>query len=140
MSMSFTKLFSSITASTIWVAPSNTRVVWITMLAMADHAGRIHASIPGLANIARVPLEDCHAALDMFMAPDIYSRTTDNEGRRIESIPGGWRLLNYTKFREMKDEESQKEAKRKYMANRRSKEKKELFISAANVTITESKK
>jgi len=131
---SFTKLFSSITESTIWVEPSSTRIVWITMLAMADRHGRIAASVPGLANRAVVPLIDCQVAIDALLSPDRYSRTPDHEGRRIEVIDGGWRLLNYTKYRDMKDEESVKEAKRQYMARRRAKERQQVTM---NVHATE---
>lgn len=123
MSMTFTKLFSSITASTIWSAPDHTRIVWITMLAMADQHGRVWASIPGLANIARVPIESAEAALNELMAPDKYSRTKDNEGRRIEEIDGGWRLLNHAKYRAIRDEESIKQSKRNYINNRRAEER-----------------
>ena len=73
------------------------------MLAMADKKGRVWAAIPGLANTARVTIEECEQALARFMAPDKYSRTPDNDGRRIEPIDGGWQLLNYTKYREMRD-------------------------------------
>lgn len=123
MSRTFTKLFSSITASTVWCEPDRTRLVWITMLAMADHAGRVHGSIPGLAHMARVPLEDCETALHTFLSPDPYSRTPDHEGRRIETIDGGWRLLNYAKHRGLVDSESVKESKRNYINKRRAAER-----------------
>jgi len=119
MSTTFTKLFSSITESTIWAEPDSVRIVWITMLAMADRHGRIWASIPGLANRARVSLSACEDALDRFQKPDKYSRTPDHEGRRIEPIDGGWRLLNHAKYRAIRDEESALEAKRKYAAKKR---------------------
>lgn len=121
--MTFTKLFTSITESTIWAEPDHTRLVWITMLAMADHAGRVWGSIPGLANRARVPLEKCEEALRSLMSPDKYSRTKDHEGRRIEEIDGGWRLLNHAKYRAIRDEESIKESKRRYINTRREKER-----------------
>ncbi len=135
MSQTFTKLFSSITASTIWCETATTKVVWITMLAMADHVGRVHGSIPGLAHIAQVTLTECQVALDCFLAPDRYSRNQANEGRRIEPIEGGWQLLNYKHYRELIDSESAKEAKRKYINNRRAKEKKDVTIHAALVTV-----
>ena len=119
MSQTFTKLFASITASTVWCEPSATRVVWVTMLAMADHVGRVHGSVPGLANIAQVTLTECQVALDTFLAPDRYSRSTEKEGRRIEVIDGGWRLINYIEYRERIDHESVKESKRKYAKKRR---------------------
>lgn len=120
MAHSFTKLFSSITESTVWGESHATRIVWITMLAMADRKGRIEAAIPGLANRARVTLEECEHALERFMAPDKYSRTPDNDGRRIEKINGGWQLLNYAKYREMRDHEARLEYQREWDRTHRS--------------------
>lgn len=125
MSMSFTKLFSSITESTIWAEEDKTRLVWITMLAMADRMGRVWASVPGLANRARVSIESTIEALAKFQSPDPYSRTKDFDGRRIEEIDGGWRLLNHKKYREIRDEEAIKESKRKYINARRARERAE---------------
>jgi hypothetical protein len=114
---SFTKLFSSITKSTVWCEPHTTVRVWITMLADCDRRGEVHGSVPGLANLARVTVAECETALATFLAPDPYSRTPDNEGRRIETIPGGWRLLNYDHYRGKKDEGAVREQKRDH--NRR---------------------
>lgn len=119
MSRAFTKLFSSITESTVWCEPLATRIVWITMLAMADRQGRVFASIPGLANRARVEVEEAEQAILRFLEPDRYSRTPDHEGRRIEPIDGGWRLLNYAKYREMRDEEARREYQREWDQTRR---------------------
>ncbi len=96
----FTKLFNSILDSTVWSLPGDTRLVWITMLASADMHGVVEASIPGLARRAAVALEACEVALATLLAPDKYSRTPDHEGRRIEAVDGGWRLLNHAKYRE----------------------------------------
>jgi hypothetical protein len=121
--MTFTKLFSSITESTVWCEPDRTRLVWICMLAMADRKGRVFASVPGLANRSRVPIEDAQTAIDTFLSPDKYSRTPEFEGRRIEPIDGGWRLLNHEKYRSIRDEETTKEHKRNYINKRRAAEK-----------------
>jgi len=111
MSVTFTKLFASITESTVWSESHTTRIVWITMLAMADKHGRVWASIPGLAHRARVPVKDVRIAIAKFLSPDPDSRTPDNDGKRIEPIDGGWRLLNYMKYRGVRDEEEQAERK-----------------------------
>ena len=86
--MTFTKLFSSITESTIWSEDHATRITWITMLAMADRNGRVWASLPGLANRARVTLAQAETAIGKFLEPDKYSRTTAFGGRRIEVTDG----------------------------------------------------
>jgi len=95
------------------------------MLAMADQHGRVWGSIPGLANRARVSIEKCEEALAALHSPDKYSRTKEHEGRRIEEIDGGWRLLNHGKYRSIRDEESIKESKRKWAAENRAKQKAE---------------
>lgn len=95
----YTKLFGSIVASTIWREPHTVRIVWITMLAMANKNGIVEASIPGLADLSRVSLDECKEALSALQSPDEYSRTPDNEGRRIEPVDGGWSILNHGKYR-----------------------------------------
>jgi hypothetical protein len=122
MSVTFTKLFSSITESSIWMCDDKVRLAWISMLAMADRHGRVWASVPGLANRARIPLEDAKRAIDLFLAPDEWSRTPDNDGRRIEPIDGGWRLLNHQKYREIRDEEVKRENAAERQSRRRSKQ------------------
>lgn len=101
---SFTKLFSSIIKSSVWCEPHPTVRVWITMMADCDPNGSVYAAIPGLANLARVTVAECEAAISTFLSPDPYSRTPDNEGRRIEVIEGGWRLLNYQIYRDKRDD------------------------------------
>jgi hypothetical protein len=118
---SFTKLFSTITESTVWSESNATRIVWITMLASADSMGRVLAAVPGLAHKARVSIEECEAALTRFRAPDPYSRTRDFDGRRIEDIDGGWRLLNYAKYRGLRDEEARRDYQREWDRVHRSK-------------------
>lgn len=95
----FTKLFSSIVTSSVWSESNETRIVWVTMMALADRRGIVEAAIPGLANAARVTIPECEDALAKFLQPDSYSRSSANEGRRIEKIEGGWRLLNYEAYR-----------------------------------------
>ena len=105
----YTKLFGSIVHSTIWRESPETKVLWVTMLALADQNGEVMASVPGLADVARITLEQCEASLAKFQAPDPYSRTPDNEGRRIQAIPGGWAILNHGIYRTMQSEAHRRE-------------------------------
>lgn len=136
MSRTFTKLFSSITESTIWCEPAATRLTWITMLAMADRHGRVWASIPGLANRARVTVSEVESALRTFLSPDPYSRTPDNEGRRVIDIDGGWQLLNHAKYRDIRDEETIRESKREHMRRKRAAESTDVH-SGTNASTVE---
>jgi hypothetical protein len=98
--MGFTKLFSSIVTSSIWVEDHPTVRVWIGMLALANANGVVEGSIPGLANVCRVTPSECQKALQILSQPDSFSRNPENEGRRIEPHPGGWRILNYLNYRD----------------------------------------
>lgn len=135
--MQFTKLFSSILDSTIWQEPAETKIVWITMLAMADRHGEVHASVPGLAKRAGVTLAECEAALDCLRSPDDYSRTKEHEGRRIEDIDGGWRLLNHGKYRALLSAEERREYNRRKQAEYRAKKKAE-GVNDTSMTVNHS--
>jgi hypothetical protein len=117
--VTFTKLFSSIIASSVWCEDNETRIVWITMMAMCNKNGYVFASEPGLAKCAQVPLESVLKALKRFQSPDKFSCSPEYEGRRIEKVDGGWRLLNYLKFRAIRNEDDRREYHRIYMRKRR---------------------
>lgn len=119
--MQFTKLFNSILDSTIWQEPKETKLVWITLMAMCDRDGEIHASIPGLAVRAGVSVPECEAALACMLSPDPYSRTKAEEGRRIKEIDGGWVLLNHPKYRALLSSEERREYNRQKQAQHRAK-------------------
>lgn len=121
MSRTFTKLFSSITESTIWVANDHHLRLWIYLLAKADERGQIWGSVPGIASAARVPLEQAREALTAFMSPDSESRTKDFEGRRLEEIDGGWRLINHAKYRALLSAEERRENKAQWARDHRAK-------------------
>lgn len=112
--MGYTKLFGSIVASTIWREDNATRIVWITMLAMKNERHVVEASIPGLADMARVSLEECKKALKKLMAEDEYSRNQQHGGRRIEKCDGGWKILNGEYYRQKLNEEDRREYQRLY--------------------------
>jgi hypothetical protein len=105
----YTKVHASLIHSTVWREPDHVRIVWMTMLAMADRDGIVEASVPGLADAARKSIEDTEKALARLMEPDPYSRTPDHEGRRIEPVRGGWRLLNHGIYRDKASVEESRE-------------------------------
>ena len=95
----FTKLVPEIIQSSIWNESSDVRVVWITMLATKDENGYVRGDAKTIARLANVPLAAAEEALKRFQEPDPSSHTPDNEGRRIEAMPGGWLVLNHDKYR-----------------------------------------
>lgn len=115
----YSKLFSEIVTSSIWSEDDKTRIVWITMLALKDGRGFVPAALPGLANAARVTIDECARAIAKLEAADKYSRTPDNDGRRVQRIDGGWIVLNHDKYRDKRGDEARREYQRRWQAERR---------------------
>jgi hypothetical protein len=97
----YTRLFSSILASSIWNESDDVRIIWITLLAMSDRNGHVDASVGGIAHQARKTRETTEKALTVLEAPDPDSKNPANEGRRIKRLPnGGLMVLNYQSYRD----------------------------------------
>lgn len=121
----WTKLFSSIVTSSVWCEDDKTFRAWIALLALSDKEGIVEGSLPGLASLCRLTVPEMSAALKKLAAPDPHSRSPEYEGRRIEQIEGGWKVLNYEKYRQkgMAGEGSRAPYYRQYRARKRA----ELF-------------
>ena len=108
----YVKLFGTILDSSIWAADAPTRIVWITMLAMANENGVVLASVDGLARRAQVSLKDCQKALRALSRRDYNDRSGVKGGRRIQALQGGWELINYQRYREIKTQKQLEAAAR----------------------------
>ena len=110
----FTKLVPEIVMSSIWNEPPDVRCVWITLLATKDENGYVRGNLLSLARTANVSVEATKHAIDVFQQPDPVSNTPDNEGRRIQAVPGGWYVLNHAIYRGKDYREHEAERKREY--------------------------
>ncbi len=117
----YSKLFGSIITSTIWREDKETKILWITMLALKDKNGDVEGSVPGLADMARLTIEETEEALEKLRSPDPHSRTKENEGRRIEDVDGGWHVLNHQKYRDKMNADERREYLRIKQAEHREK-------------------
>lgn len=105
----FTKLQRSIVTSSIWLQSDETRLVWITLLALCDRDGIARVSPLALVHQARVSPEGCENAVVVLCSPDPDSRD-NRDGRRIERVEGGYAILNYRRVLE----EGAREERREY--------------------------
>lgn len=99
----YVKVFSSMLDSSVWQYDNATRIVWITLLLMADREGHVFASLPGIAHRARVNLQDAETALRTLAQPDPHDQSGEHDGRRIVSAKGGLRIVNYRHYRSLAD-------------------------------------
>ena len=100
--MPFVKLDANITTSTLWCEDHETLRVWIYLLATASPQGTVRVTVPALAAHCFIAAERAREILGRFAAPDPDSRTSANEGRRIEIVHDPQfeiRLLNYAAYR-----------------------------------------
>ena len=83
------------------------------MLVMADSEGVIMSTVKGVALLARKTVPETEASLEKLMAPDPATLTAEFEGRRLEKVEGGWRILNAGKYRQRLSLEERREYWRK---------------------------
>src|SRR6185503_19869441 len=96
----WTPLFQQIIGSSIWSTPNHIRIAWVTMLATADRNGVCAMTVGGLAALARISRDEAVDAFNVLSASDTDTLTQEHEGRRIERVDGGWKLLNWEIYRE----------------------------------------
>lgn len=98
--MPFTKLDSGIVRSSIMAEPPEVFKVWIALLSCCDADGVARLSPTYLAATCFMTLETVKAALERLAGPDDESRSTNDGGRRIRRVDGGYMVINYAKYRE----------------------------------------
>ena len=107
MAAGFFKAFSSMLDSSVWVGTDkNTKLLWVTMLLMADKRGVVEAGIPGLAARSGLTMDEVDAALKVLQSPDKFSKSKIEEGRRVIPVEGGFKIVTYEFYRaKLVDEE-----------------------------------
>lgn len=120
----YNKLFTKIVDSSIWLEPTPTRLLWMMLIAVMDEDGFCQfASAANVAHRARLSVEETEQALAKLESPDANSGDGDNEGRRIEKVPGGWIVLNAGKYRKLVTREVEREKTRLRVAAHREKQR-----------------
>lgn len=82
-------------------------VTFQQMIVLADADGIIDMTPQAIAARTSVPLEIIQAGIKVLEAPDPYSRTPDEDGKRIELLdehrPWGWHIVNHEKYKHLRD-------------------------------------
>jgi len=132
----YCKLHAKIVLSSIWSEPAPVRLLWITMLAVADADGNVEGSVCGLAHLARITPDECSEALQRLQAPDPHS-SDGTAGERIAEVAEGvWHIINHSKYRERQTRRQALDAARKKRS--RAKQADTSALSAASVSVSKS--
>ncbi len=131
----YNKLFSKIVDSSIWLEPTPTRIVWLMFIAVMNEDGFVQfASVANVAYRARITEEEADQAMKILEGPDPNSADDENDGRRIEKVPGGWMILNAHKYRDLVTREMVREQTRIRVARKRAKDK---GVTQRNAPVTQ---
>lgn len=123
--MAFVKLDCGILDSSLWTETADTRIVFVTLLAMADESGFVHATRSAVVRRANLPEASVLTALEALSRPDANDRSGVEGGRRIEEIQGGFNVVNYERYRNACNSDVRKANTRERVARYRSKKKAE---------------
>ncbi|MCZ6504349.1 MAG: hypothetical protein O6945_17770 [Gammaproteobacteria bacterium] len=120
------KIFDSMYDSTLaddWRA----LITFQQMIVLCDADGTVDMTPHSIARRTGIPIEHIEAGLKILEAPDPYSRTPDQEGRRIERLddhrPWGWSIINHAYYRALKDAGTKRENNRIRKQRQREREK-----------------
>lgn len=111
----YVKLFSSIYQGTLR-GNSHGLLVFTNLLAHADKEGFVDIHPRAIAEEVGLTVEEVKVALLMLEQTDPESRTAELDGRRIlrldEHRAWGWQIVNYVKYREIKNADDRREQNR----------------------------
>lgn len=121
----FVKLYSRITESSLMEQPIEVRYTFMMLLAIADPTGRVVGTDIAIARRINLPLLTFVNSVNSLKEPDPDSNSKEEDGRRVVSSDSerGYQIVNYQKYRNLKDENAKREYMRTYMRNRREAEK-----------------
>ena len=128
MSQGFVKIYGDrLIRSSLWDEIWQARLVFLGMLALAGPDGLVAVgTIKGLARLLNLPVPDVESGLAVLAAPDPDSGSPDHSGIRVmrvdEDDVRGWRIVNYTKYREMRTPRQVKRAEAERARYHRSRE------------------
>lgn len=114
MSGGFVKIYGTrLLNSTLWLECWQARLLFISMLSLADKEGVVDIpSIPVLAHAVNLKVKDVEIGLAVLEAVDGSSRTPDEGGRRVIRDEVGWVVVNYELYREMRTKDQEQARQR----------------------------
>lgn len=137
----FGKLFVSMYDGTLASnGPWQALVTFQQLIILADQDGNVDMTPQAIARRTSIPLNIITEGLVELAKPDPFSRTPDEQGRRIVLLedhrPWGWRLVNYEKYRQQRKAEDRREYLR--IKQRESRERRALLEGKASTGVNKS--
>ena len=116
------KIFSSLYQGTLR-GNAHGILVFTNLIASCDKCGIADRHWRAIAEEVGLSVDEVKAAIAYLESPDEESRSREHDGRRLVRIAPdrawGWEIVNYAKYRDMRDEEDRRAYMREYMRTRR---------------------
>lgn len=132
----YCKLFASLYQGTLR-GRSDEILVFTNLLAHCDASGCVDKHFRAIAEETGISIERVKAAVLVLESPDEESRSPDADGARIQRLDDhrvwGWKVVNYGKYRAIRNEEDRKEQNRLAQERFRNKNKQ------ASATVSQGK-
>lgn len=111
----YAKLFSRITESSLMEEQIPVRYTFVMLLAISDPTGLVVGTDVAIARRLNMPFKQFVECVKVLQKPDPNSNSKEEDGRRLIASDGerGYQIVNFVKYRDMRDED----AKRSYMRN-----------------------
>lgn len=91
-------------------------VTFQQLIVLCDADGVVDMTVQALSRRTGIPIEHLQAGIEALEQPDINSRSSEEEGRRIVRIDAhkdwGWYLVNHKKYSNLRDAREVREANR----------------------------
>lgn len=104
------------------------RIVFQDILILANRDGVVDMTHEAISRRTNVPLKIVKESIMKLESPDPKSNTPDDEGKRLERLDEhrdwGWRIINYERYRAIKNSEEMRAATRERVARWRAEKKK----------------
>jgi len=131
------KIFESMYDGTL-AANWEALVTFQQLIVLADEVGVVDMTSHVLSSRTGIPVEIIEKGLELLEADDSYSRTPEQNGKRIERLddhrPWGWKIVNYMKYRQLSSREDKKQADRERIRNKRGTAKNGDVATCRNVS------
>lgn len=113
------KLFCQMYDGTLGTrGPWQALITFQQLVILADKHGVVDMTAEAIARRTTIPLDVIKIGIVELEQPDDASRTPDEDGRRIvrlaETRDWGWRIVNYIKYRTLRNEDERREYHRAY--------------------------
>lgn len=103
------------------------------MIVLCDADGTIDMTPSAISRRTGIPIEHIKAGIEILQNPDPYSRTPEEEGRRIRLLddnkPWGWYIVNHSKYKALQDADAVREQNRLRKKRQREREKESRTVT-----------